>query len=318
MMYDKLDYVLAIADEQNLTKAAQKLYISQPTLTMYLNRLEEQLGVRLFNRKKSPILLTDAGKYYIKKMKEISDAEQLLRNELRGIAAPMETLSIGIGRVRGHYWLPPILKSLADIYPSINFSIMQGAEQDIMDTIGRGRLDVGIGVFPRIEDNMEQIELTAEKTLLVSHRKFRLVPGNHREENSPYNPYQLPPKRLNQLPFILPHVANGMYNSTQRLMDTYQIKPSRIISIGDLSIGLCLVGQGLGVQLTPASFVASAFGGDGFGSLEICALESFQESRVCSAVYLQSSGKLNLIQDTIRILREDVLPSLPFHEIIEH
>ena len=53
MLYEKLDYVLAIAEEQNLTRAAKKLYISQPTLTMYLNRLEENLGVKLFDRKKN-------------------------------------------------------------------------------------------------------------------------------------------------------------------------------------------------------------------------------------------------------------------------
>lgn len=55
MLYEKLDYVLAIAEEQNLTRAAKKLYISQPTLTMYLNRLEENLGVKLFDRRKTPI-----------------------------------------------------------------------------------------------------------------------------------------------------------------------------------------------------------------------------------------------------------------------
>ena len=60
MLYEKLDYVLAIAEEQNLTRAAKKLYISQPTLTMYLNRLEENLGVKLFDRRKTPITITPA------------------------------------------------------------------------------------------------------------------------------------------------------------------------------------------------------------------------------------------------------------------
>ena len=79
MLYEKLDYVIAIAEEQNLTRAAKKLYISQPTLTMYLNRLEESLGVQLFDRKKNPVLLTHAGKHYIEKMREIAEAEQILR-----------------------------------------------------------------------------------------------------------------------------------------------------------------------------------------------------------------------------------------------
>lgn len=55
MLYEKLDYVLAIAEEQNLTRAAKKLYISQPTLTMYLNRLEENLGVKLLTEKRTQL-----------------------------------------------------------------------------------------------------------------------------------------------------------------------------------------------------------------------------------------------------------------------
>ena len=109
MMYEKLEYVLAIAEEQNLTRAARKLYISQPTLTLYLNRLEAELGVRLFDRGRTPIRLTDAGRYYIDKMKQIYYAELALRNDLRLVADPEQTLVIGIGQVRGHHWLPKLL-----------------------------------------------------------------------------------------------------------------------------------------------------------------------------------------------------------------
>ena len=65
MLYEKWNYVLAIAEEQNLTRAAKRLFISQPALTLYLNRLEKELGVKLFDRSRTPILLTEAGKYYV-------------------------------------------------------------------------------------------------------------------------------------------------------------------------------------------------------------------------------------------------------------
>ena len=58
----RLDYVLALAEERNLTKAAQKLYISQPTLTKYITRLEQDLGVQLFDRTVQPIRITRAGR----------------------------------------------------------------------------------------------------------------------------------------------------------------------------------------------------------------------------------------------------------------
>ncbi len=61
MSLDKLDYVLALAEERNLTRAARKAFISQPALTNYINRLEEQLGVKLFDRSVTPIEITRAG-----------------------------------------------------------------------------------------------------------------------------------------------------------------------------------------------------------------------------------------------------------------
>lgn len=75
MLYEKLNYIIAIAEERNLTQAAKRLYISQPTLTLYLNRLENELGVKLFDRSKSPVTLTDAGAYYLEKMKKIYASE---------------------------------------------------------------------------------------------------------------------------------------------------------------------------------------------------------------------------------------------------
>lgn len=126
MLYEKLDYVLAIAEEQNLTRAAKKLYISQPTLTMYLNRLEENLGVKLFDRRKTPITITPAGRRYIEKMTEISEEEQILRGELKSVQNPAQTFRIGSARVRGHYWLPPLLRILSKQHPDMNFVISLG------------------------------------------------------------------------------------------------------------------------------------------------------------------------------------------------
>ena len=77
MFNDKMDYIFAIAEEQNLTHAAKRLFIAQSTLTMYLNRLESELGMKLFDRSKSPILPTPAGQLYIKELKKIQEIEKI-------------------------------------------------------------------------------------------------------------------------------------------------------------------------------------------------------------------------------------------------
>ncbi len=83
MSLDKLDYILAIAEEQTLTRAAKKLYVSQPTLTNYINKLEEELGVKLFDRSVTPVQVTRAGALYIEKMKRIQQESDNLKHALR-------------------------------------------------------------------------------------------------------------------------------------------------------------------------------------------------------------------------------------------
>ena len=213
MLYEKLDYVIAIAEEQNLTRAAKKLYISQPPLTMYLNRLAESLGVQLFDRRKNPVLLTPAGKHYIEKMREIAEAEQILRGELRTVSDPARTFRIGSARVRGHYWLPPLLRLLSERHPETFFTVSLGAEKQLQKLLGKDSIDMAIGSLADIPESEIPLvfeDVALERTLLVAHRKYGLVPPEEHDRNSPDSPYLIDPVSLQNLPFITPSKVNGM------------------------------------------------------------------------------------------------------------
>lgn len=68
---DRLNYLTTLAEEQSITRAAARLFISQPALTAFLNRTEEELGVRLFDRSTTPIRITKAGAYYLSELEKI-------------------------------------------------------------------------------------------------------------------------------------------------------------------------------------------------------------------------------------------------------
>ena len=85
---DKLEYVLTLAEERNLTRAAARLFISQPTLTNYINRLESELGIKLFDRTVQPIQVTEAGVVYIEDMKKIKNREEALKQKLESLKQP--------------------------------------------------------------------------------------------------------------------------------------------------------------------------------------------------------------------------------------
>lgn len=317
MLYEKLDYVLAIAEEQNLTRAAKKLYISQPTLTMYLNRLEENLGVLLFDRRKNPIEITPAGKHYIEKMKEIAEAEQILRGELRTVQNPAQTFRIGSARVRGHYWLPSLIRILNEHHPEINFVISLGSERQMQKLLEKQSLDMAIGSLRDIPEGDVPLvieDLCYEKILLVAHKKYGLIPPEEREQFSPENPYVLNPNQLQHLPFITPPPANGMYRSFQKLMGIYNIQPSSSIVIDMLTTGLMLVEQGLGVQLISAGILVSIPTEERRKELDYCVLPDFPEARSCSVGWREDTELLPLIRETVDILKRDVLPTQLYTE----
>lgn len=310
MLYEKLNYIIAIAEERNLTQAAKRLYISQPTLTLYLNRLENELGVKLFDRSKSPVTLTDAGAYYLEKMKKIYASEQALRSQIHFIANPTQTLLVGIGQVRGHHWLPLFLPTFCSIHPDINVQIVQETEQQMYEDLQKQKLDVGIGVFPASTD-IEMVEIMEETLFFAAHRKFGLIPDHLRGKHDMKNPYIVQPDQLNGLPFIIPQVSNGFYDTYETILQNNQIHPSRTISINNLSTGLLLNVKGLGVQLLSGSVVYFSHE-PGVNQLDLFLLENMPETRKCTAIYQSGNIKQKLIQDLIRTLKNEVLPWCPF------
>lgn len=313
MMYEKLDYVLAVAEELNLTRAAKKLYISQPTLTLYLNRLETELGVRLFDRSKVPVRLTEAGSYYIEKMKAISNAEQILKNDIRLIAKPQQTLVIGIGQVRGHHWLPKILPRFCDLYPDVNIQVLQSSEQQMAKNLRSGEIDVAFGVLPASVSDLNSVDLMLEQLYFVAHKQFELIPESERHCYSAQNPCMIEPEALNGLPFICPRVSNGLYDSYEKIMEQNHIKPSRTIAVSNLNTGFQLALEGLGVQLLSGSILQmnEARLADN-SEVDFCILEHMPKNRKCTAAYAPDNIKKELIETMIEIIRTELLPQCQF------
>ncbi|MBQ1492810.1 MAG: LysR family transcriptional regulator, partial [Blautia sp.] len=311
MLYEKLDYILAIAEEQSLTRAAEKLYISQPTLTMYLNRLEESLGVQLFDRHKKPIQVTAAGNYYIQKMKEISEAEQILRGELHTFHEASTTFRIGSAWVRGHLWLPQMVAEFSKAHPYTNITIVQNAEKQLQKLLRNNAVDMIIAAsadnamddFPH-----ERRRLSYERTILVAHKSFHLVPEEIREENSPDNPYPVDPQKLHHLPFIAPPSTTGMYVAFQKMNATYRLQPARFIVVDSMMTGLMMAAMGLGVQMISAGLLITLPSDEMRRNLDYCQLPDFPLERSCYVSWRKDTNKLPLIEEAFHILQEKVIP----------
>jgi len=310
MSFDKFEYILAVAEERNLTKAAQRLYISQPTLTLYLNRLEAELGAKLFDRSRSPILITAAGQLYIQKMKQIVNSERTLRNDIKLMSNPAQSLVVGIGQVRGSSWIPAILPEFCRLHPDVNIQVLQKSEETLYEGLLRQRIDLVIGAYPTAAPQLKIEELMFECVFLGASSKFGIIPKEVRDQYNQSNPYPAQPEQLVGLPFIIPGIGNGLYSLYENMVRENHLNPSRTIAVGGLSTGVRLAAAGLGIQLMSGPVVEFTTGIDS-DSMDFFILKGMPSRRRCVALYAPDSPKQPLIEDFLRITREEVIPNLP-------
>lgn len=140
-----LNYFLAIAREENFTKAAQQLHVTQPTLSRQIADLEAELGVKLFVRSNHSIILTEDGMRLKRRAQEIlSLADKTKRDFLRKDETLSGTVSIGSGEFRSTEYLAKIISEFKRRYPLVRYEIYSGNAGNIRDYIERGLLDIGL------------------------------------------------------------------------------------------------------------------------------------------------------------------------------
>ena len=163
MTITQLQYVLAVAEHKNFTLAAQKCFVTQPTLSMQIQKLEEELDVQIFDRTKKPIQLTDIGHKIVNQAKNIVNESERIQDiidqqkgefggEFRVAIIPtvMPTL------------LPMFLNNFIKKYPKINLVIEELNTDEIIVKLKNGTLDAAIAATPLNEDNIKEIPIYYE------------------------------------------------------------------------------------------------------------------------------------------------------------
>ena len=136
---------------RNLTRAAELLYLSQPTLTRRLQCLEKELGVSIAIRSKRGIVFTPEGEYLAVKAAQIQSIMQEVRTHLAQTEKePERTLSIGASNSMTRFCLPALLQKYQMSHPHVHFSITTGMSKQISRMVEQGKLDLGFvnGDFP--------------------------------------------------------------------------------------------------------------------------------------------------------------------------
>ena len=144
-----LEYYLMVVREENITRAANLLHITQPTLSRQLSQLEEELGVRLFKRGKHNITLTEEGLLLKRRAQEMVDLADKTRRELvQGQGELSGTISIGSGETKSIHLLAELMTEFRRLHPGVSYDIYSNTADHIKDRIEKGLTDIGLLTEP--------------------------------------------------------------------------------------------------------------------------------------------------------------------------
>lgn len=192
-------YFLAVAREENITKAANVLHITQPTLSRQLAQLENDLNVKLFVRGKKNIVLTNEGMLFRRRAEEIMELVDKTQKELLEQEGMIDgTITIGHGELYAVDILARIIKNFKRKYPLINFNLYTASGEHVKERLDRGLVDIGIFLEPINKEKYEFIHMPIkERWVIVMRADDRLAEKKF-----------ITMEDLKKLPLILPSRAD--------------------------------------------------------------------------------------------------------------
>lgn len=174
MTITQLQYVLAVAEHQNFTKAAQKVFVTQPTLSMQIQKLEDELDIQIFDRSKKPIQLTETGKKIVTQARNIvneSDRIQDIVDQQKGFIGGV--FRLGVIPTIMPTLLPMFLNNFIRKFPKVKLKIEELNTEAIIEKLKEGHLDAAIAATP--------LELLGIKEQVLYYEPFvAYIPEGHR------------------------------------------------------------------------------------------------------------------------------------------
>ena len=213
-----LKYFLMVAEELNITRAAERLYISQQSLSNHISNMERELNVKLFTR--SPKLaLTYAGDLLVDTATQILDLHSQYLNKVGDINRHyMGVLRVGISYTCGLAVLPEILPQFRREFPMVEFSMFEGNSSELEDELAHGRVDLVIAFHPIMLEGVETVPLTEDRLIMVVPKVFTdQVFGPRAEEMRAQYAQGADITAFRQMPFIL--LKRG--NRVRGIVDQY-------------------------------------------------------------------------------------------------
>lgn len=240
-----LRYFIAVAEELNFTRAADRLHIAQPPLSQQIRQLEEELGVTLLHRTKRHVELSEAGQVFLDHARQILRSTEVAAVQARRAQrGEIGRLSVGFFEHMSYTLLPPIFRAYRERFPDVDMDVRWFPVIGQADALRRGDVDIS---FMRPGTDSEDI--TTE--VLVTEPFVIAVPASHpfATEDS----LSLRDCAAERFVMYTPHLAPDFHDMILRMCATAGFTPRVALEVGQVYTCLGLVSSGIGLAFVPSS-----------------------------------------------------------------
>lgn len=309
-----LNYIIAIADEGTISGAAKKLYLSQPNLSMYLSRLEQELGMELFWRVDGRYIPTPSGEKYLdtaKQILELSSAADLALCKNKNLYAG--TVRIGMASDAQKNIIPLVLPVWRQILPNFKYHLFEVGAHTAQDMLLKKQLDLGIFQGGDSFAELCRYPLTREDFLIAVPKSFGLSAYAAPAEGCFY-PF-LPAVHLQNIPMIL-QSQGRLREKALHYFYNYRIRPNTVVETGSITSSIRMANRGVGCAfLTNIIAVldsADLVNADIF-TIEKCTI---REVWIMECVYPQNSYLAPVLERMAQVCHDSLSAVLPVEMMI--
>jgi len=297
MDYDQLASFLEVAKQQSFSRAAEKLFRTQPAISAQVRLIEQECGEKLFDRSGKKVLLTPAGEIlsrYAQKMmglhKEVLEAIAELNQTPRG------RLYIGANEATCLYVLPKTFAKFKQLYPLVQISIYRNFSHKIVQKVQENAVDLGIVTLPQTANNMEVIPVFRDEVQVV-------VPKNHVLAKS----RSVTVEEVAHHPLILPKTGHTRV-TIDRLFRAYRDHIQISMELASVETIKKFVGAGLGISLISRTYAQPEVAA---GVLKLIPLDGQKIHRELGLIYRRDRYLSLPAKVFIEVVRESTKASVP-------
>lgn len=260
----EMEYIHTVYEYGSFSKAANALYITQPALSIAVQRVESKLGIPLFDRTCKPIKLTEAGELYIRKYHQILDMEKELEQQLHDLSSLQKgALRIGGTHYFNAYILPPVLTVFSGKYPGIQLELIEAGSGELKEMLYDHKIDLTFNCDLKPRESFHRIPCFTDRVLLAVPQKETvnqlvresamtskdILQGRHRSGDTK----AVDLKGFAGIPFIFLKPGNNLFARSTAFFEEAGTKPNIILHVNQLVTAWHLACAGLG-----ATFVSDA------------------------------------------------------------